>query len=94
MPTEADLFPEVPSGKAQPLTLYANEKHRNYLRERMGKECKCTIRSAERKGKIVATVYSGEADAAYIINAVNYCTAHHINFDGGTVSPSGQPEKE
>lgn len=94
MPTEADLFPEVPSGKAQPLTLYANEKHRNSLRERRGLECKCTIRSALRKGKIVATVYSGEADAAYIINAVNYCTAHHINFDSGTVSQSGQTEKE
>lgn len=77
---QTDLFPEVPAGEAQPLTLYADQKHRNYLRERMGLHDKCTIRSAVRKGKIVATIYSGEADAQYIIRAVNYCTAHHIEL--------------
>lgn len=75
-----DLFPEIPAGKEQPLTLYADQKHRNYIRERRGQECKCTVRSAVRKGRIVATIYSGEADAQYIIRAVNYCTEHNIKF--------------
>lgn len=91
MPTD-DLFPEVPAGVAQPLTLYADQKHRNYLRERRGQECKCTVRSAVRKGKIVATIYSGEADAQYIIRAVNYCTAHHIDLASGKV-PQAENER-
>lgn len=57
--------------KETPLLLHAGEKHRNFRRERDGKECKCTLRDAH--GRIVATVYTGEADAKRIIDCVRRC---------------------
>lgn len=56
---------------ADPLTLYADRPTPNYLRQRNGQPFKVTLRSRERKGRIVATVYTGLEDAEAIVRAVN-----------------------
>lgn len=71
--TQAELFGqrELAAGHEPPLTLYADRPTPNYIRRRNGQPFKVTLRSRERKGRIVATVYTGEEDAAAIVNAVN-----------------------
>lgn len=49
----------------------------NFLRDRCGKPRKVALRSPQRKGRIVATVYSGEDDAAFIVRAVNEYYERH-----------------
>lgn len=72
---QPDMFPEV-GNRPPPLKLYMGDGdiHANYLRRRMGQNMKITLRSRERGGRIVATIYSGEDDARYILNAVNQFT--------------------
>lgn len=72
---QGDMFPET-VGKNPALTLYAGTKFFHYMRHRNGQAQKCTLRSAVRGGKVVATVYTGEEDARYILEAVNWYTAH------------------
>lgn len=79
---QGDMFPEVKSGEAQPLTLYAGTKFFHYMRHRNGQAQKCTLRSSVRGGKVVATVYTGEEDAQYILDAVNWYTAHLKEIKG------------
>lgn len=79
---QGDMFPEVASGEAQPLTLYAGTKFFHYMRHRKGQAQKCTLRSSVRGGKVVATVYTGEEDARYILDAVNWYTAHLKEIKG------------
>lgn len=85
---QGDMFPEA-VGKNPPLTLYAGEKHFHYMRHRNGQAQKCTLRSSVRGGKIVATIYTGEDDARYIIDAVNYYTSHKL---GGTKDEQAHQE--
>jgi len=65
------LFPLPEPDEPAPLSLVAQSPTPNFLRDRFGKPRKVTLRSPQRKGRIVATVYSGEEDAAFIVRAVN-----------------------
>lgn len=67
----------IPQGEEPfaPFRLYGQGVS-NYMRRRMGQEQKIVLRSPERKGKIVATVYTGADDAQFFIDAVNYFADH------------------
>lgn len=67
------LFPEaeLPPPEHERLRLVVCKPTPNYLRMRQGKPCKVALRCPERKGRIIATVYSGEDDAQYIADCVN-----------------------
>ena len=68
-----NLFPdgELPPPEHERLRLVVCKPTPNYLRQRMGKPNKVTLRRPERKGRIVSTVYSGYEDAQYIADCVN-----------------------
>lgn len=72
MSADGQLFTdeEMRSAKS-PLTLYADEPTYNFMRGRKGLRFKVTLRSRERRGRIVATVYTGIEDANEIVAAVN-----------------------
>ena len=67
------LFPEaeLPPPEHERLRLVVCKPTPNFLRQRMGKPNKVMLRCPERKGRIIATVYSGEDDAQYIADCVN-----------------------
>ena len=74
MSADGQLFTEREMRKLfyePPLTLYADKPTYNYERRRKGQRLKVTLRSPERRGRIVATVYTGIEDANAIVNAVN-----------------------
>ena len=73
MIVQAELFcqREIAGGHEPPLTLYADEPIYNYERAFKGQRFKVTLRSPERRGRIVATVYTGVEDANDIVAAVN-----------------------
>ena len=62
---------ELPPPEHDRLRLVVCKPTPNFLRQRMGKPNKVTLRCPERKGRIIATVYSGEDDARYISDCVN-----------------------
>ena len=64
MSADGQLFPDDEMRKCHsPLTLYADKPTFNYVRGRKGLRFKVTLRSPERRGRIVATVYTGIEDA-------------------------------
>ena len=74
MSADGQLFPDREMRKLYyepPLTLYADKPTYNYVRGRKGLRFKVTLRSPERRGRIVATVYTGIEDANEIVAAVN-----------------------
>ena len=74
MSADGQLFPDEEMRKCfykPPLTLYADKPTYNYVRGRKGLRFKVTLRSPERRGRIVATVYTGIEDANEIVAAVN-----------------------
>ena len=73
---QQELLPAEAGKSYVPITLYG-EGHRNYMRERNGQANKVCLRSPERKGRIVATVFTGSDDAAFVIEAVNWYAAHY-----------------
>ena len=79
---QQELFPPD-TGKVyvQP-TLYC-EGHRNFMRERNGQANKVCLRSPERNGRIVATVFTGSDDAAFIVEACNNFAAYKKEIQDG-----------
>lgn len=75
--TQDTLFPLPETDEPSPISLVAQAPTPNFLRDRYGKPRKVALRSPQRKGRIVATVYSGEADAAFIVRAVNEYYERH-----------------
>ena len=65
------LEAELPPPEHDRLRLVVCKPTPNFMRQRMGKPNKVTLRRPERKGRIIATVYSGEDDAQYIADCVN-----------------------
>ena len=73
---QQELLPSDAYKSYVPITLYG-EVHRNYMRERNGQANKVCLRSPERNGRIVATVFTGSDDSAFIIEAVNWYAAYY-----------------
>lgn len=70
---QESLFPEseLPPPERERIRLVVCKETPNFLRMRQGKPNKVVLRCPERKGRIIATVYSGVDDAQYIADCVN-----------------------
>lgn len=90
---QPELFPADAGKVYVPPTLYG-EGHRNFMRERNGQANKVCLRSPERNGRIVATVFTGSDDASFIIESCNYCAAHKKEIQDGLVTEATSEKME